>query len=117
MIEARMIEKVEHAACCAGFGVGGCKNQSRQTCQDHRPGAHRTWFQRAIQRYAVQPPMVDRSRRFTQGDHFCMGAWVVVYFPPVMTPSDNFAFKDCYCSHWHIFMGYSEISFFKGKAH
>ena len=117
MIQHIGLQQVEHAARCAGAGIGGGKHQSRYPGVNHRPGAHRTGLQSRIQGAGRQPIIAAGGGGGPQRQHFGMGGRIADADGLIPTLAQHLAIPHQHRAHRHFAGRAGPPRQFQGAAH
>ena len=90
MIEALLMQHVQHGAAAACLRVHGADHDARDTGLHDRPGAHRAGLEGHIHRTVLDPPVLECPARLPDGDHLRMHQCTPILVSPVIAaPQDG----------------------------
>jgi hypothetical protein len=117
MIQTRIVQQVKQRIDRAGLRIGCPINDHRDSGLKDRAGAHRAWFERHIERAAVETPRLTRFGRLGNGDHFGVCRRIVELLALVMRPCDQppFAYDDR--ADRHLVFAQGLLGLFQGDLH
>ena len=102
MVEHRTVEQMEVAVGGPGFCIRCAVDHSIESGVHHRTRAHRTRFERHVQRALVQPPGADLCRRVLNGENFGVGHRITGELALVVPRRDHSTLVDNNCADGNV---------------
>jgi hypothetical protein len=94
VVEAGVIEHLEHGARRAGFRITGAVNQARYTCMNQRSSAHGAWFNGGVNCATSQAMVAQPCSCLAQGHDFRVRSGIVIEQVAIVPSADDFALSD-----------------------
>ena len=117
MVQLRRGEQVEHAACRPGFGVARAVYHACYARMEHGAHAHHARLQRDEHLAADQPVIAQVLRRVAQGQHLCVGGWIVARDRRIEAAPDDLAILHHHRADRHFAELFGLPRQFEGEAH
>ena len=91
VVKRVMIRDAKNTFDAARFAVSGSVDKSLDAAVDDRAGAHRTRFDRDVERAVGKPPALQVFASFPQRDHFRVRGGIRNGFAQIVTAADHLA--------------------------